>query len=317
MLLPRCPRQLAKDQDYLVKHLLGNLPSLAERVQQIRTGKAATAAVDNDRNLEKSQVCRRCRASPARACSARGLRRPDAATCNGSTGSEGTARFRPSWVQGQAGPLRHGQQWVFLAPRGACVGGQVRTAKMALLPPKYRVEYRGQKAVPPSPYGSLRPWSGTGLGRVGFSYGCSSTTWAYRLHLSSYLLSLRLPQEEYRKGVSSWNFDLVALKAQAALEPDDDSSAHGNSLLPTISESDEREDTLSEQGAAAAAMFVAAQQGGDAARGGAAGAAPGSYTSAFGEEGGAEYRHPGHQGVPVDGWGRGCCRPGRVCGTPR
>lgn len=141
--------KLAKDQDYLVKHLLGNLPSLAERVQQIRTGKAATAAVDNDRNLEKSQ-------------------------------------------------------------------------------------------------------------------------------------------EEYRKGVSSWNFDLVALKAQAALEPDDDSSAHGNSLLPTISESDEREDTLSEQGAAAAAMFVAAQQGGDAARGGAAGAAPGSYTSAFATQSGQE-----------------------------
>ncbi len=54
-----------------MKHLMANLPSLAERVQQIRTGKAATAAVDNDRNLEKSQVCGTCRAAYARACSAR------------------------------------------------------------------------------------------------------------------------------------------------------------------------------------------------------------------------------------------------------
>lgn len=65
-------------------------------------------------------------------------------------------------------------------------------------------------------------------------------------------------QEEYRKGVSSWNFDLAALKAQAALEPDDDTT-HSVSLLPTITESDEREETMTGASAAAAAQFVAAQ----------------------------------------------------------
>ncbi|KAG2455174.1 hypothetical protein HYH02_000990 [Chlamydomonas schloesseri] len=72
--------------------------------------------------------------------------------------------------------------------------------------------------------------------------------------------ALEKSQEEYRKGVSSWNFDLAALKAQAALEPDDDSSAHGAAnMLPTISESDEREDTLTGASAAAAQAFLAAQ----------------------------------------------------------
>lgn len=37
-----------------MKHLLQNLPTLGERVNHIRTGKAATNAVDNDRELEKS-----------------------------------------------------------------------------------------------------------------------------------------------------------------------------------------------------------------------------------------------------------------------
>ncbi|GFR41410.1 hypothetical protein Agub_g2093 [Astrephomene gubernaculifera] len=70
--------------------------------------------------------------------------------------------------------------------------------------------------------------------------------------------NLEKSQEEYRKGVSSWNFDLAALKAQAALEPDDEST-HGANMLPTISESDEREDTLTGASASAAAQFVAAQ----------------------------------------------------------
>ena len=51
-----CHTQLAKDNEYLVKHIMASLPSLAERVQQIRTGKAATNVHDNDRNLEKSQA---------------------------------------------------------------------------------------------------------------------------------------------------------------------------------------------------------------------------------------------------------------------
>ncbi|KAG2499215.1 hypothetical protein HYH03_002795 [Edaphochlamys debaryana] len=77
--------------------------------------------------------------------------------------------------------------------------------------------------------------------------------------------NLEKSQEEYRKGVSSWNFDLAALKAQAALEPDGDESGHGNSMLPTISESDEREDTLTGTSAAEAAAFLAAQQAQQAA----------------------------------------------------
>ncbi|KAG2442957.1 hypothetical protein HXX76_003032 [Chlamydomonas incerta] len=104
--------------------------------------------------------------------------------------------------------------------------------------------------------------------------------------------NLEKSQEEYRKGVSSWNFDLAALKAQAALEPDDDSSAHGANMLPTISESDEREDTLTGTSAAAAQAFLAAQAeetvpaaGGGGAAGAEAAAAAGeaarSFMSAF------------------------------------
>ncbi|GLC35930.1 hypothetical protein PLESTM_000383900 [Pleodorina starrii] len=79
--------------------------------------------------------------------------------------------------------------------------------------------------------------------------------------------NLEKSQEEYRKGVSSWNFDLAALKAQAALEPDDDTT-HGANLLPTITESDEREETMTGTTALAAAQFVAMQgpQGGTAAQ---------------------------------------------------
>ncbi|GAX82215.1 hypothetical protein CEUSTIGMA_g9643.t1 [Chlamydomonas eustigma] len=58
-------------------------------------------------------------------------------------------------------------------------------------------------------------------------------------------------QEEYKKGVSSWNFDVAALKAQADLEDDEP-------LLPSISENDEKEDmTLSGISALQAAEFVA------------------------------------------------------------
>lgn len=35
---------------------MGNLPALADRVNRIRNGMAATNVTDNDRNLEKSQV---------------------------------------------------------------------------------------------------------------------------------------------------------------------------------------------------------------------------------------------------------------------
>ncbi|GLI68822.1 hypothetical protein VaNZ11_013327 [Volvox africanus] len=70
--------------------------------------------------------------------------------------------------------------------------------------------------------------------------------------------NLEKSQEEYRKGVSSWNFDLAALKAQAALEPDDDTS-HGANMLPTITESDEREETITGTCAAAAVQFADAQ----------------------------------------------------------
>lgn len=47
-----------------------------------------------------------------------------------------------------------------------------------------------------------------------------------------------LSQEEYVKGVSSWNFDVSALKAQAAMEPDD---AVG---LPSISGEFDSSDNL-------------------------------------------------------------------------
>uniref|UniRef100_A0A7S0RYN2 Protein kinase domain-containing protein n=1 Tax=Chlamydomonas leiostraca TaxID=1034604 RepID=A0A7S0RYN2_9CHLO len=65
-------------------------------------------------------------------------------------------------------------------------------------------------------------------------------------------------QEEYKKGVSSWNFDVAALKAQAATEPDvDDEPA-----LPTITEADENfESTLTGLAATQAAAFVQAQVG--------------------------------------------------------
>jgi serine/threonine-protein kinase OSR1/STK39 len=97
------------------------------------------------------------------------------------------------------------------------------------------------------------------------------------------LTSHTMFQDEYKKGISSWNFDVAALKAQAAMEPDED-------MLPTIAEADEArmaegedpagsgggavggggggEGTLSGLVAAQAAAFVSAQQqasGGDGA----------------------------------------------------
>lgn len=48
--------QQARDEEYLVRTLLGDLPALGERVQMIREGKAATNAAENDRQLERSQV---------------------------------------------------------------------------------------------------------------------------------------------------------------------------------------------------------------------------------------------------------------------
>ncbi|GIL43351.1 hypothetical protein Vafri_1106 [Volvox africanus] len=74
--------------------------------------------------------------------------------------------------------------------------------------------------------------------------------------------NLEKSQEEYRKGVSSWNFDLAALKAQAALEPDDDTS-HGANMLPTITESDEREEIIMEAPAVATKQFVSMVSHGD------------------------------------------------------
>lgn len=45
----------ARDEEFLVRMLLGDLPALGERVQQIRVGKAATNAAENDKQLERSQ----------------------------------------------------------------------------------------------------------------------------------------------------------------------------------------------------------------------------------------------------------------------
>eukprot|EP00201_Polytomella_parva_P017126 CAMPEP_0175056786 /NCGR_PEP_ID=MMETSP0052_2-20121109/10879_1 /TAXON_ID=51329 ORGANISM="Polytomella parva, Strain SAG 63-3" /NCGR_SAMPLE_ID=MMETSP0052_2 /ASSEMBLY_ACC=CAM_ASM_000194 /LENGTH=517 /DNA_ID=CAMNT_0016321881 /DNA_START=24 /DNA_END=1575 /DNA_ORIENTATION=+ len=45
----------AKDEAYLVKCMLGNMPSLPDRVAAIRSGQAATISSENEKNLEKSQ----------------------------------------------------------------------------------------------------------------------------------------------------------------------------------------------------------------------------------------------------------------------
>jgi hypothetical protein len=50
--------QQARDAEFLQRTLVLGLPALGERVQQIRVGKAATLAAENDKQLEKSQVGR-------------------------------------------------------------------------------------------------------------------------------------------------------------------------------------------------------------------------------------------------------------------
>lgn len=168
----RCPScalrlQQARDEEYLAKSFMAGLPSLGDRVQQIRQGKAATLSSDNERNFARSQV-----------------RRVPAVVANGHVTS------------------------VWHLPKVQCC------TKC----------YSHQ---------SLCRWS-TGA-----------------------------TQEEYIKGVSSWNFDIVALKAQADMEPDEP-------MLPTIKECDD-DMTLSGIDRAVAAEFVAATMqaaASDAAAGG-------------------------------------------------
>jgi hypothetical protein len=52
--------QQARDAEFLQRTLVLGLPALGERVQQIRVGKAATLAAENDKQLEKSQVGGSC-----------------------------------------------------------------------------------------------------------------------------------------------------------------------------------------------------------------------------------------------------------------
>lgn len=48
--------QQARDEEYLARYLMADLPPLGDRVQQIRQGKAATLSSDNERNFARSQV---------------------------------------------------------------------------------------------------------------------------------------------------------------------------------------------------------------------------------------------------------------------
>lgn len=122
-------------------------------------------------------------------------------------------------------------------------------------------------------------------------------------------------QDEYKKGISSWNFDVTALKAQAAMEPDvDDEPA-----LPTITEADENVDsTLSGLAASQAASFIQAQQQGvrsDSSGGGAAASTSVSFqpnASVFGKCMMGCLQPTGHV---VHGlrWASGCTFRGMVC----
>lgn len=67
--------QQARDEEYLRQHLLGGLPALGERVQQIRVGTAATNAAENDKQLERSQVRRRRLQAAAGCAEAQGCER--------------------------------------------------------------------------------------------------------------------------------------------------------------------------------------------------------------------------------------------------
>lgn len=51
-----CVLQQARDDEFLMHALMTGMPALGERVQQIRVGKAATTAAENDKQLERSQV---------------------------------------------------------------------------------------------------------------------------------------------------------------------------------------------------------------------------------------------------------------------
>jgi len=51
--------QIARDDEFLAKNLMSGLPPLTARVQEIRQGKAATNAYDNDKNFALSQVSAR------------------------------------------------------------------------------------------------------------------------------------------------------------------------------------------------------------------------------------------------------------------
>jgi hypothetical protein len=57
--------QQARDEVYLRNNLVTGLPALGERVQQIRVGKAATTAAENDKQLERSQVRQHQTEAPA------------------------------------------------------------------------------------------------------------------------------------------------------------------------------------------------------------------------------------------------------------
>lgn len=52
----KCTLQIARDDEFLAKNLMSGLPPLTARVQEIRQGKAATNAYDNDKNFALSQV---------------------------------------------------------------------------------------------------------------------------------------------------------------------------------------------------------------------------------------------------------------------
>jgi hypothetical protein len=60
--------QQARDEEYLARLLLAELPALGERVQMIREGRAATNAAENDRQLERSQVRARVCGAKENAC---------------------------------------------------------------------------------------------------------------------------------------------------------------------------------------------------------------------------------------------------------
>eukprot|EP00798_Chlamydomonas_sp_ICE-L_P005831 gene5831-6115_t len=48
--------KLARDEEYLAKHLLAGQPSLIDSVKEIEKGKAATWAQDNDKKMALSNV---------------------------------------------------------------------------------------------------------------------------------------------------------------------------------------------------------------------------------------------------------------------